>query len=151
MASHPIEAAVLAAAEPRLQAALADGRATVEFEPLGDDGEVPATLTIEPAKPTACPLTLAFDVPRELYVSIGRHGTSIEIWEQTDESFAAVVAELTSAVIDGRYVERVRVTEDGDLEQAKGRFRDSRLPATHYCRVGAGKGTAWQTLTYDPY
>jgi hypothetical protein len=98
---------------------LAAGRARAELT-LSDDVAVPSELDLHPANARAAPLYLAFDAPRVLYVSLGRHGTHFELVERSDEVFAAAVREIVAAVVAGRYREHVELQPDGALKAAEG-------------------------------
>lgn len=91
------------------------GRAIAELT-LADDAETPSELDLRPAKPRAAPLHLAFDAPGVLYVSLDRHGTHFEVVERSDDVFAASVREIVTAVVAGRYRERVGLRPDGALK-----------------------------------
>jgi hypothetical protein len=139
LAQRPEELVVLRAVERVVGIAISDGRASFDFEPGREEDAIPATLAIEPARRTAAALAISFDVPSQLYVTVGRYETSFEILERSEEAATTAAREFIEAVISGRYEEEVKVRSDGTLVAARGTFLaiDGKRSRVAYRALGA--------------
>ena len=153
LAREPEERVVLALVDEIVGPLLDGQRASAEFTPASESGGTPAELDITPAKSTAAEIHLAFDAPRELYVTLGRHETHFEVVERSDEAFEQTIREILEGVVGGRYRERVKVRDDGELRAAEGIVE---TPGGRPRRISFGaplvEGPAdWREASYDAY
>ena len=129
-------------------------RATLEVEGVGPNGET--SFTIRPTRQDACPVVLHCDIPGEVEFFMGRYSLAGHIWESKNPpKFERELREYLTAIVEGRYEEKVRLLREDESRAGKGKgtFHPPTGPATFsYSNLSTlgGRGP-WQRVEYAPY
>ena len=152
MRLEPHEEVVGRIAEDIVGPLVQEGRARLEVvkEPHG------AFVTIEPARADACPVSIYCESVGEVNLDIGRYSLTTHIWESKDPvEFERRLVDYLTAIVEGRYEEKVRLRLDDETQAGKGRGTlhlssgPQRFTYSHFPSFGRRSG--WRRVDYAPY
>jgi hypothetical protein len=149
---EPHEEIVVRIAEEVIGPLVQEGRARLE---VGKE-RYGAVVTIEPARADACPVSIYCESVGEINLDIGRYSLTTHIWESRDPvEFERRLVEYLTAIVEGRYEEKVRLRLDDETQAGKGRgtLHLSSGPQRFtysYC-PSFGRRSGWRRVEYEAY
>lgn len=134
---------------------LAENRASLSASrvPVGGNNHLDS-VQLDPTNLHACPVSLAVlsESQVNLFLGPSRRSATLEIWEDERSAAMSCLRELVTAVVDGRYEQRVKVR--GRRLRIKGVFH---LPGRELKHSYSGPtdepntSRGWTVLSYEPF